>query len=152
MLVSAGKARRRLMVSLEVQLAFSPKICDLSSLPNLDVSPSIDSRPYTQYILPTPDAQHSATDFFACFGKLIADNCKEEILPISIRDTFLQSYDPFATPLILFIFPDWPNAFLKDVVIRDRRECRGPLEMRVYCPESLHCGKMCKGYGGLLII
>lgn len=58
------------------------------SLPNLDVSSTIDPRPDTQNVLATPYTEHSATDLLTCLCKLISHDSEQHVFPISIGDTF----------------------------------------------------------------
>lgn len=89
--------------------------------PDLDVAPTINPRPYTQHVLAASHTQHGATDLLTSLGELIAHNRQEQVLPVSVRDAFLQPDDPFASSLVLVVLPYWPNALLEDVVVRDRR-------------------------------
>lgn len=86
-------------------------------LPNLDISSTVDSCPYAQYIFPTSHAQDRTANFLAGFGKLIADDGKQKIFPVSIRYSLLQPHNPFSTPLVLLVLPDWTDAFPEYVVI-----------------------------------
>ena len=43
--------------------------------PNLDVAPTINPRPDTQYIFAAPHTQYSATNLLTGFSELIAYNC-----------------------------------------------------------------------------
>ena len=57
--------------------------------PYFDVSSTIDPRPNTEHILAAPDAENRTADFLSGFGKLIADDRQEEVLPVSVRDALL---------------------------------------------------------------
>lgn len=90
------------------------------NLPNLDVSSTINPRPDTENILSTPDTQHSTAHLFTSLRELIPDHRKKQVLPVPITHPLLQPQDPFTTPFVLLILPDWPDALFKDVVVRDR--------------------------------
>lgn len=88
-------------------------------VPDLDIAPTINPRPDTQHIFAASYTQHSTTDLLASLSELIAHNCQKQVLPISVRNTFLQPDDPFASSFILVVLPYWPNALLENVIIRD---------------------------------
>lgn len=88
-------------------------------VPNLDITPTIDPRPDTQHILAASYTQHSTADLLTSLSELVAHNCQKQILPVSVRDTFLQPDDPFASSLIFVVLPYWPDALLEDVIVGD---------------------------------
>lgn len=85
--------------------------------PDLDVAPTIDPRPDTQHILTASHTQYSTTNLLTGLSELITYDCQQQVLPVSVRDTFLQPDDPFAASLILVILPYGPDALFEDVVI-----------------------------------
>jgi hypothetical protein len=65
--------------------------------------------------------------------KLIANNCKDKILPEAICDALLQPDDPLAAREVKWIFPDWPpNTRVEEKVVSRRQ--KGRRRMKV-CPE-----------------
>lgn len=87
--------------------------------PDLEDPPAIVAGPDAQNVLSISDTEHSPTNLLTSLCELVADYSNEKVLPVSICDSFLQSHDPFATPLIFVILPDWSNAFLEYVVVRN---------------------------------
>ena len=87
--------------------------------PNLDVAPTVNPRPDTKHILAASHTQYSATNLLTSLSELIAYDCQQQVLPVSVRDTFLQPDYPFTTSLILVVLPYWPNALFKNVIVRN---------------------------------
>lgn len=107
-------------------------------IPDFDVAPPVNPRPHTQNIFAASDTQHSAADFISGLCKLVANHSQEEILPVSIGNTLLETYDPLTSPLVRLIFPDGANALLEDMVIGNRGKKRRTFKMRVHRPEALY--------------
>ena len=114
--VSDGKPRSRLIVSLPF-ISYIRQYACVQGSPNLDVAAAIDPCPDTEYVLAAPDAQDCSANLFACFGKLVADHRKQQILPVAIRYTLLETNDPLASLPVFFVLPDRSDAFLEDVII-----------------------------------
>ena len=85
--------------------------------PNLDVTATINPRPDAQHILATSHTQYSTTDLLTSLSELIAHDCQQQVLPVSIRYSFLQPNDPFTASLILVVFPYRPDALFEDVIV-----------------------------------
>lgn len=103
--------------------------------PNLDVSPPINPRPDAHDILAAPDAENSTADFLASLGELVPHDCKEHIFPVPVGDALFESDDPFATSFVLLVLPDRPYAFLKQMIVGDRRKGGRTFEMGIDGPK-----------------
>lgn len=153
MLVSAGKESRRLIVSLEPKLDIhGGEIKQVLYIPDLDVAPPINPCPNTQNILAASDTQHSTADFVSGFRKLVPNHSQEEILPVSIGNPLLETYDPLTSPLVRLIFPDGANPLLEDMVVGNSGKKRRPFKMRVHRPEALYRGYRSERHGGFFIV
>lgn len=108
---------------VSLQYCQSPESDNVKArLPDLDVSTAVVLGPNAQNILTTPNTQHCSTDFFTGFQKLVTDNDQEQILPVAISDTLLQSNDPLPAPLVGLVLPDRPDPLFEYVVVGYTRE------------------------------
>lgn len=113
------------------------------NLPDLEHPSTIPCTPDAQNVFTIPDAHDSTTDFVTGIAELVTNERKHQIFPVAIRNTLLEAHDPLSALSVLFILPDGPDALLEQVVVGNKGQSRGPLEMPVYCPEllgSADCG------------
>jgi hypothetical protein len=89
--------------------------------PYFDVAAAVVLRPYAEDILATPHTEHNATNLLASFEKLVTYKAHEQLLPVAICHTLLETHDPLPTPLVLVVLPHRPYALLEDVVVGNGR-------------------------------
>lgn len=89
--------------------------------PDLHVPAAVVLRPDAEDVFTTANTHDSATHLFTSLGELVANEGKKKVFPVSISDAFLETHDPFASSLVLFVFPNRPDALLEEVPIRHNR-------------------------------
>lgn len=121
----------------------------LDSFPNLDVSSSVILGPDAEDIFATPDAEDKTTHLVCSLNKLIAYQAHEKLLPVAVRDALFQAHDPLPAALILFILPDRTDAFLEEMIVRNRGQSGGPVQVKKNLPKvlrSLHATQRLCGF------
>src|SRR4051794_11057968 len=121
-------------------------------MPDLDVAPPVNPRPNTQDVFAASDTQYSTTDFIASLRKLVPNHSQEEILPVSIGNPLLETYDPLTSPFVRLIFPDGANPLLEDVVVGNGRKKGRAFKMRVHRPEALDGRYRSERHSGLFVV
>lgn len=136
--VPSGRPRTRFTVSLPVSVTVKTGTDErLGNIPDLNVAAAVVLRPDAEDILSASDAENKAADLLTRLVELVADAGHEELLPVAVRNTLFQAHDPLASALVLLVFPHRPDALLKDVVIGDGGQRRGPLKVHEHLPEVL---------------
>ena len=93
----------------------------------------IDTVPYAEYILILAYADRTPTYLRPrilmrlCYArKLVANECKHEVLPYTIRDALPEAQDPLSAWQIKRVFPDGAaDALVEEEVVGRWEECRG---------------------------
>lgn len=116
--VLAGKLSTRLKVSLYRQNLVSktnrfPHSEKWVNLPNLQHFTLTAGGPDADDVFAISDAHNRTTDLLASFTKLVANEGKHQVLPVSIGDSLLETNDPLAAFPVLLVLPYGSNAFLK---------------------------------------
>jgi hypothetical protein len=122
-LVSGGKDKIRRIVSLGYVSGVRARWgWERTNVPNLEDPLSVSTSPDAEDVLAIPDAEHHPAHLLTGLAELIANNGKQQVLPISVGNAFSQTHHPLPSVLILLVLPYWPNAFLEQVVVRDQRQ------------------------------
>lgn len=90
-------------------------------IPDLHVSAAIVLGPDAENILAASDTDDSTAHLLASLCELVTDHGHQQVLPVAIRNTLLQSQNPLAALLILFVLPDRTDSFSEEMVIRHGR-------------------------------
>ena len=137
MLVSAGNASSRLIVSLFGSLAGPTHHWIVSYIPDLNIATAVVLGPHTEDVFLLSDTQDRPANLIAGFQELVSDDGQHETLPVPICHSLLQPHNPLAAFLVGIVFPHRPDALLENVIVGDGREKRRRLEVAVYRPEAL---------------
>lgn len=100
--------------------------CSLSrniNLPELQDPLSTRTSPDAEDVLPVTDAHHNTANLLTGLAELVANNGKQQVLPIAVRNALLEAHHPLATRLVLLVLPYWPDSLLEEVVVRYQRQC-----------------------------
>lgn len=90
-------------------------------IPNLENPSTIITGPDTQDIFPISHTQDGSTDLLACFCELVTNHSKDQLLPVPIRNSLLQSHNPLSALSILIVFPDRTDTLLEYMIVRNER-------------------------------
>jgi len=101
----------------QVSVWAGPGINHVENIPDFQDSLAVVSGPNAEDILSISHAQDDSAYFIAGIPKLVSDNRKQQIFPITISDAFLEAHNPFSSILVLVILPYWPDALLEEVVV-----------------------------------
>lgn len=118
-------------------LFFSLLLRLLFYVPNFEHPAAIRLGPDAENVLAVTHAEHGATDLVRCLTKLVADESEQQVLPVAVGNALLHAYDPLAARLVLLVLPNGTHAFLEQVIVRNERQGRWPLEVAVDLEELL---------------
>lgn len=89
----------------------------LHGFTNLEDALALRASPNAEDVLTISHTENSAAHLLTGLAELVSDDSEEQILPVPVRNTLPQSYNPLPAVLIHIILPYWTNALLKQVVV-----------------------------------
>jgi len=112
----------------------------------------VHSSPHTQNILVSSDAENRSAQVLPSIAKLITHDGQHQVLPIPVSNAFLQSDVPLSTVLVLLVFPNRPDSFLKQMIIAHVRQCAWPTQVSIHSPELFYRPEVRNLVSGLFVV